>query len=120
MPKRPTSTTTSGPACAGEPIPSEPAALTAAIAEVLTSQELLDILIHVPALSSAIADTVSQDIHKALELELLSRDKKIASLEKEVRETVSLFMERHSLRTRIRRSFEQLSSILISNYGLRF
>ena len=76
MPKRLAST-------ASESTAIEPAALTAAISEALRSQALLDILI--PALSNAIADTITQDIHKALELELLNRDKKIASLEKDVR-----------------------------------
>ena len=58
-------------------------ALTAAISDALRSKALLDLLI--PALTEAIADKISNDIHKAMQLELQSRDTRIGQLEQEVR-----------------------------------
>ena len=68
--------------CHRKPPSIDPTALTAAISEALRPKTLLDILI--PALSDAIADTISRVIHEALEFELQSRDGKIVSLEKDV------------------------------------
>ena len=77
MPKRQPSSSTCAVATNHDPV-IDPSALSTAIAEAFKTQAVLDVII--PALS----DAISENIHRAVELEFVKRDEKISNLEKEV------------------------------------